>query len=592
MMTEKKKVRSEQYYFDTDGLFNIPLLSLKVKAGEAVALLGAKGTDTSTLYQSFSRAEPLKQQDVHCVTRNSNLFLPYSAYENFALAEKKALPYGKKQLRRACEEFKQRYGIDIDLTVPLKDLRISQRIMVDILRAYLADVKVYIFDNLVSLLEFAHRDIFLAIVNEWLAKGKRIVYLTTKWEHAVLVCSRIVAFTDNVVLGEVDTESVIKNPQHIIYLLSGRNLVERQEQPEDTTNLLNMLYTGAEYLTDNYQLNDALTLVNNNVKEVLHCDTSAIYLMDEGTAQLHCFASGPKAPRLTECFLRQRLQDAHRDAVFYTSADDIGFAGAFIEKHQAKTLLCMPIYSKDAVKGLLAVMFEELMVYDKQQLLYLRSFCKEIALILETSRLMGSSVLLQESNHRIKNNLQIIINLISMQQLYATQSGEKDVRDILSSIIGRVQNIASVHEILSEKRTGETAIDLRRLTKAVLRTFELGHISVRVDCDEILIPYAKATAISMVINELITNSVKYAFPGKREEKPEIMISCHREESAIAITVEDNGQGLPEGFDLQKTMSIGFSIIQTIVKIDLGGTLQIRDTGHGTKADIIIPLTSL
>lgn len=595
------------YYFDEKAVLHIPSLALSVERGEVVSLLGIKGTDISYIYGRFNQENPIQQRRaarfpgrrrpggapgapfIYCVTRKINLFFNYSAYDNFLMSEKCVLPHGKKRLVELCGEIKRRFGLDIDFGVPLKNLRISDKIMVDVVRAYLIDADVYVFDNLFSLLELHHRNIFAAIAGDLSARGKRILYLTTRWEDAVVISSRAVVFMDNAVVGEVDTESVKKNPQHLIYLMSGKTLVEQHSEQAETGELLNMLYTGAEYLVDNYELADALKFVARNVAKALRCEGATIYLRDDTTAQLHAFSnlSNPSSVRLSDEFLRFRMNNDKKDSLFYATAEDPNFEGFFLSGGgDVKTIISVPVFGRAGIQGLLVLTYGALFVYESKQVLYLKSFVKEIAIVIETSQLMGSSVLLQESNHRIKNNLQIIINLIAMQQLYARERGGSDTDGALNSIIGRVKNIANVHEMLTSQSAHEAAIDLKRIIRSVLRAFDLSNISVEVEADHILIPYSKATSISMVINELITNAVKYAFEGTADNL--IKVVCRREKDNICICVEDNGKGIDEGFSLQDTLSIGFSIIRTIVRIDLRGSIDIRNSGHGTIARIVIP----
>ena len=91
----------------------------------------------------------------------------------------------------------------------------------------------------------------------------------------------------------------------------------------------------------------------------------------------------------------------------------------------------------------------------------------------------------------------------------------------------------------------------------------------------------------MVINELVMNAIKYAFPEPHGEN-RIRIDCRLSDDSLCMEIEDNGCGLPAGVDFETSTSIGFSIIQTIVRNDLHGKISIRNTGSGTLASLRIP----
>ncbi len=596
-------------YHDT--CLEIPSLGLQIQPGECVALLGVKETDIGALFALLNQADqidakqPQKGQPgslqinghrdayrrpfIRCIKRKSDLFLEYSALENLLLAERTLLPYSKKQLSELCKKIQREFGTDINLHVSLKNMSISERIIVDIIRSYILNPSVFVFDSLLSLLDFKYADIFCRIIKKLTEKQKHVLYLTTRWEDSVKIASQVMVVMDGIPLGSIDSQSVKQNPQHLIYLLSGRTLVEEHTKKEPASELLNMLYTGAEYLTNNYELSDALKYVAQSIAELMHADVSAIYLLDDISNQLYFFYNSTYAENyeLNHEFIKYHTAHAERYEVFYSNFEDINFHHYFSQRNPAaKTLICLPIHVKSKMQGLLQLTYNRYFIYDEQHLLYLRSFCKEIEIIIETSKLMSNSVLLQESNHRIKNNLQIVINLLNMQQFYVKQGGSRNVEEALDSVVERVQNIANVHEMLCSKRASSATIDLLGIIKSVLKTFHLNDVKVSIHADEVFIPYAKATSISMVINELLTNSVKYAFQDQPDKH--IGISCVKNRNSTDIVVTDNGVGLPDGFDINNIISIGISIVKTIVMIDLRGTISFQNTYPGTRVTINIP----
>lgn len=591
----KQQYISEFFYFDEEKKLNIPSLNLSLQRGECVSLLGVKGTDVSGVYQQFYDLDPLYSPHkdapvIRCITREGSFHHSFSAYENYCTSDRKFFPYTRKTLIQKCEEARKRFGINFSFRIPLKQLTHSQRLIVELMGVYLSRADYIVCDNLFSLMGIEDREIMIKVVNAMLRENRGVLYLTTKWEFAVQLASRFIIFSDQSVLGTMDAAEVMQNPQRLIYLISGRSLMNQQAENSNTANMLSMLYAGAEYLTNNYELSDALTFVTANVNKVLGCNCSSVYLFSPNREEPFHF-SDTGAPLLTRMFLTHFANNVTPENVFYASIDDVNYNKMFRgDSLDIKSLLAMPIVLKGSMCGVLVAYYEPLIIYDDQQYLGMRSFCREIAIIIETSRLMGSSVLLQESNHRIKNNLQVIISLLSVQQLYSQQHESVNIQELLESIITRVQNIAAVHEMLISGDGRQHNIDLESLLRGVLQIYEHQDIALRIEAADILIPHNKATSISMAINELVVNSLKYAFPSKQENKW-ILVQCQLIDGKVHITVEDNGIGLPDHINFQKSTSIGFSIIKTLINNDLHGTLDIFNTGNGTKANIQIPYIS-
>lgn len=572
-------------------------LGITVSSGEVVALVGVKDNDISKIFKRFYFNDPVYQQRrrrknnvpaIQCIKRSSDLFKKYSVYDNFLMTEKVLVPYKRKQLIEICNGIVKKYRINIDLDMKVEKMTPSEKIIVEAIRTYLINPDVLVLDSLFSRLGFEYIDILVSIIEDLREQQKAILYLTTKWEDAIKIATRIYVVMDDVVLGEMSAEEVKKNPQHLIFLLSGRKLMEEKDKQDETSKLLSLLYSGAEYLTNNYELKDALGYVSRNIAQVLDAKKAIIYLYNDDSKLINSFSdpSLQYSDELNPEFVRHRIRQDGNSEIYYTTFEDANFNDYFKDPAiTCKTLLCMPIYNKSKPQGLLQVIYDRYFVYDELHVLYMKSFCKEIAVIIETSRLMGNSILLQESNHRIKNNLQTIVNIISLQQIYIRKNKDCDVNEILSSIIDRIQNTAALHEFISSDLTGESAINLKDIIDVVLKNFEMDDVKINIDIDNIFIPYAKATSISMIINELITNSYKYAFKGRTDKQ--ISISCNYDQNRILIKVSDNGIGLPEGFDINHAYGIGYSIIRSVIQIDLHGTIQIETGDYGTMVTITI-----
>ena len=189
------------------------------------------------------------------------------------------------------------------------------------------------------------------------------------------------------------------------------------------------------------------------------------------------------------------------------------------------------------------------------------------------------SVLIMEIHHRVKNNLQIISGLIRLQSRYISN---QQAVDALHQCETRVSTMALVHESLYQSGNLSNINAKRHITnlaKMLLMSNELDiQIKLDIDVDDIPIDMNSAVPASLIINELILNSIKYAFPGR--ENGVIGISLHREEgNMLSLIIRDDGIGIPKDLDINTISSLGLKLVVRLVREQLKGTIDIeRDKG--------------
>ena len=194
-------------------------------------------------------------------------------------------------------------------------------------------------------------------------------------------------------------------------------------------------------------------------------------------------------------------------------------------------------------------------------------------------------VLLREIHHRVKNNLQIIISLLNLQSQYMT-----DERIIFAfrESQNRIKVMALVHEKLYQS-TDISKIDLDNFIKflgnSLLEFFGMKGkgITLTMDIKDISLAIDTAIPLGLMINELISNSLKYAFPGGR--KGEISLAIHRQDHTITILFKDNGVGIPNDLDWRNAKSMGLRLVAGLVQ-QLQGTIELDRTA-GTVFNIVV-----
>ncbi len=201
--------------------------------------------------------------------------------------------------------------------------------------------------------------------------------------------------------------------------------------------------------------------------------------------------------------------------------------------------------------------------------------------------LVTKDATIREIHHRVKNNLQTVAALLRLQ---ARRMDIPEGRIALEEAVRRVGAIAVVHETLSQAFDETVDFDdvTDRLTRLVTDVGSQGApIRTRRTGTFGSISSDAATPLAMVFTELIQNAVEHAF--EEERGGAIEISCARDGDGLRLSIEDDGVGLPADFDLEKTSSLGLSIVSTLVG-ELGGQLSLgpRVAGAGTRVVVEVP----
>jgi two-component sensor histidine kinase len=197
--------------------------------------------------------------------------------------------------------------------------------------------------------------------------------------------------------------------------------------------------------------------------------------------------------------------------------------------------------------------------------------------------LVTKEATIREIHHRVKNNLQTVAALLRLQ---ARRIEAPDAKAALEEAVRRVGSIAIVHETLSQSPEEHVAFDeiADRLGRMVTEVSDAAErVRVRRTGSFGVVPSEMATALAMVLTEVLQNAVEHGYQAGDERvstKPGvIVVSARRLVGRLHVTIEDDGRGLPEGFDPDKTTSLGLSIVRTLVESELGGTLVIGPA-HG------------
>jgi PAS domain S-box-containing protein len=203
------------------------------------------------------------------------------------------------------------------------------------------------------------------------------------------------------------------------------------------------------------------------------------------------------------------------------------------------------------------------------------------------SSLREKEVMLREIHHRVKNNLQVISSLLNLQ---SAQEQNPEVIEALKESRGRVRSMALVHEELYRSNDlADIAMEryIQKLTANLFLAYQSArtHVALDIEVRDVYLPVDTAVPCGLIINELVSNSLKHAFHGREEGR--IVIRFDHRGPKYTLGVSDDGVGLPQGLDIEQTDSLGLQLVSTLSK-QLRGVIEV-DCSSGTTFTLIFAL---
>jgi len=198
-----------------------------------------------------------------------------------------------------------------------------------------------------------------------------------------------------------------------------------------------------------------------------------------------------------------------------------------------------------------------------------------------SASLQEKEVLLQEIHHRVKNNLQIISSLLNLQ---SRSIAHPETLTVFKESQNRVRSMALIHEKLYQAQDLariDFAAYIRELAGYLFRAYQsdAAAINLRINVKDVFLSIETAVPCGLIVSELVSNALKYAFPQGR--RGDIVIEMYpREQSGYILTMRDNGVGLPPDLEVRNVASLGLRIVN-ILTSQLGGTLTVHNVDGAT-----------
>ncbi|MGE3499296.1 MAG: histidine kinase dimerization/phosphoacceptor domain -containing protein [Candidatus Binatia bacterium] len=202
--------------------------------------------------------------------------------------------------------------------------------------------------------------------------------------------------------------------------------------------------------------------------------------------------------------------------------------------------------------------------------------------------LAEKEVLLREIHHRVKNNLQVISSLLKLQSSHVE---DRAALELFNDSRHRIQSMALVHEKLYQSRN-LSRVDfgdyVQNLTALLFRSYgaRVASIELEIIVGHLFLSIDTAVPLGLIINELVSNCIKYAFPGGRRGRVRLELKPCADEGRAEVLVADDGVGFPADIDFRETETLGMQLVRALTH-QIGGSVELRCDG-GTEFSIRFP----
>ncbi len=446
----------------------------------------------------------------------------------------------------------------------------------------------------------------VAIRDGWLDPRFKVVPDLQEEPYHGMLSVPIILFTVNKLIGVLTLqEKVVREftedeiaftetvSGQIAIAIENARLYEMTDEKlrEKVTQLSTLRHVTAS-LVSTVDRSEALDMIVQHAMTLTGADMSSIFELDAASQELKIVAHRG----LSESYLNIRvqvgegaiglavqsgqpivIQDAHSDPRLQTVA-------SWVAEEGYRAMCSVPLISHNNVLGGISVYTREQRHFSDDEVELLAAFANDAALAMDKARLYEEmerqneemerqsttkSLLLQELNHRVKNNLQMMASLMRLQ-LRRVRAPE--VQETLAIAQSRIESLGAVHDLLAEENTAPTAEQLttvqgvaKKVADIALNTMAQQHqrVSLNVEAGEFPLGQRHATLLGLVLNELVCNALTHGL--KQRAEGTVLIEAEEAGELLRVGVADDGVGLPEGFDLAQSNGLGMSIVKGLME---------------------------
>ena len=368
---------------------------------------------------------------------------------------------------------------------------------------------------------------------------------------------------------------------------------------------LNLLCRTGREIVSSLELDTVVTNLLEAVCHNLEAKAGSLWLLDKKTNELVCHkAVGPYRATVEGWRLEPGqgiagwvLEQTENLKVPDTRTEPRHYDGVSKKVGwEVRSLVAIPLQTKEGTLGVLEVVDERPNHFSNSDVQLLESLSTMAAVAIENAGLYErtrqdaetKTRLLKEINHRIKNSLAVIIGLLGIEQLHAERADPDTFQQIIGDLSQRIQGLVSVYDLLSDSGWLPVKLDelTHRIIKKIIRTAVVEkRVRYHISPSSIRVTPKQANRLALLINELMTNTIKHALADKDCANVDVRIS--QTNGHISFQFKDDGPGYAEPVLIREQYNIGLDLIQIIAQMDLGGKVLLHND-HGAVTTIHFP----
>ncbi|MCA9832468.1 MAG: GAF domain-containing protein [Thermomicrobiales bacterium] len=375
---------------------------------------------------------------------------------------------------------------------------------------------------------------------------------------------------------------------------NARVYAQTDEQLHQKVEELSTLQRVTRSLTSTLELKDVLRLITQNGIAIANAEAAAVFRPNKLANSTEPIIESRIGSVRMLLDVRQRNDVIER--VLRTGAA----ASAHLQYEDGPAqIFCMPLRTAREVVGAIAYRLEAGLEIPAERIGLLQAFADSAAIAIENANLYSDAVhslrtqrtLVQEMHHRVRNNLQTVAALLSLQ-IRAAENAPWAVE--IREAVSRIQAIAGVHDLLSDpsRFTGATVDKIARLVAEDAHSTLIPptlKVTFDIPPSDLRIPSNQATIMSLLINELAANAISHGFEDRTEGF--IRIRAWEDNGYANVEIFNDGEKVPEGFEPSQSQGLGMKITHRLVTSDLRGTFTITSDAEGTYATIRFPIAA-
>jgi two-component sensor histidine kinase/ABC-type nitrate/sulfonate/bicarbonate transport system ATPase subunit len=411
-------------------------------------------------------------EEIEFIGKSERIISSFSVAQNLFGFNRSQGLFSSKRFSDRCQELVERFDFPLDPADIADSLSMEQRRMVELLRCFIRRPKIMVLNE--TLASFSYKNLIRVkeVLLSMKHSGTYMIYLTGKIEDIFRIGDRLFMFRPDGKTQSCSVQTIRENPQQLYDGMLGDAIgsVGEKGLKKDFYHALGIVREGTNQIISRENLTHSIkNYVRYSESIFPHGNQCKVYLFNSNGDNLSSEISDQPSPKLNRDIL---FAFPTKNEVFYASCNDAMFESFFEDRRNCNSVICLPVVLSDKTVGVLQLTFENYYFPAQTEIDLLWAISQRISEMLEMSHLLEKSMLLQESNHRIKNNLQLIVSMLLLQrnQVSNTQLCEscgEELCQILNDTISRIQSIASVHDLLSRENVIGGLMDMGLLFEEI-----------------------------------------------------------------------------------------------------------------------------